>query len=267
MNQNKKQCVVVIPLYKKEPGELEKVSFRHTMKVSRYDVVIICPENFDFSVYKQLAEGQEFEVKYFSDDYFTSQKSYSDLCVSECFYKAFSEYEYMLMCQLDAYLFDDDFSYYFDNKIDFVGPPVYKGYGKATNPDYLGFFNGGFCLRNIAQCQKACKEIKKFKNVWKLYRKRIFGKRDVLRNIAWKFKRPFTKRTPLCSEDRFFCNFVPGYMNDFRIATYEEAFGFGFEGVPAYMLEKRGGKLPNGCHAFNRYELWEFWKNYISLEE
>lgn len=42
----------------------------------------------------------------------------------------------------------------------------------------------------------------------------------------------------------------------------EEAADFSFEANPSYLFSIIG-KLPFGCHAFEKYEYEEFWKKYI----
>lgn len=39
-----------------------------------------------------------------SDDFFISPQTYNRLCFSKEFYEQFSEYEYMLLCQLDVFV-------------------------------------------------------------------------------------------------------------------------------------------------------------------
>jgi hypothetical protein len=46
------------------------------------------------------------------------------------------------------------------------------------------------------------------------------------------------------------------------VAPVEEALGFSFEREPRYCFERNGGRLPFGCHAWNRWDR-PFWEPYL----
>src|SRR4051812_16572601 len=104
MNKN---CVVV-PLYKKFKslsGD-ELVSLQQLYKIlNRHPVYFVVPASLDVDDYVQHADSFNKEVgtKRFGDFFFNSIEGYNQLLLSQKFYKAFNEYEYMLIYQTDAF--------------------------------------------------------------------------------------------------------------------------------------------------------------------
>lgn len=64
-------------------------------------------------------------------------------------YKRFIDYEFMLVYQLDAWVFRDELFYWCDQGFDYIGAPWYEGYEKATHTSKIisPSGNGGFSLR------------------------------------------------------------------------------------------------------------------------
>lgn len=77
-----KVCVVV-PIYKEEPTDWEKASFRQALKVlTRYDFIIYTHNELDLSLYNAEASAlnKSFSVEFFDKDYFTSITGYNKFC-------------------------------------------------------------------------------------------------------------------------------------------------------------------------------------------
>ena len=67
------------------------------------------------------------------------------------FYNGFRKYKFMLVHQLDAYVFKDDLLYWTKQGYDYIGAPWFEGMDNAgTNASLLPEIgNGGFSLRKI----------------------------------------------------------------------------------------------------------------------
>ena len=148
-----KVCVV-IPIYKKKPTDLEMASFRQVLKVlSRYDIIVYTYCGLDLSVYSNLALAcnKNFIVEYFDKSYFSSVKGYNRLCLTIDFYKRVSAYKYMLIYQLDAWVFCDELEFWCNKGYDYVGAPWFTNWGTHEEGEALWCVgNGGFSLRNIS---------------------------------------------------------------------------------------------------------------------
>ena len=59
----------------------------------------------------------------FENKNFTSRNSYSKLLLSSKFYERFSDYDYMLIYQLDCLIFSNDLKKWTDLNYDYIGAP------------------------------------------------------------------------------------------------------------------------------------------------
>lgn len=77
------ECVVLIPVYKKEMSELELLSFKQDLKVFDRPIVLYGSDNLDYSIYTDTARvnGREVGIQVFDKRYFGSVKDYNDLCL------------------------------------------------------------------------------------------------------------------------------------------------------------------------------------------
>ncbi len=98
--------VIVIPVYNPTLTDHERISFIQCVHVlGRYPIVLIAPHSLNISEYQKLyAPLCEYR---FNDSYFSDIQGYNKLMLSEEFYEAFTSYEYMLIHQLDAFVFSD----------------------------------------------------------------------------------------------------------------------------------------------------------------
>ena len=225
-NTDNKKCVVVIPAYRQDPKFLEKESLKQVVTIlgSKYELVLVCPTALNIDTYNKIAD-YDFSVLRCNSDFFKSQKTYSDLCEMWQFYNAFSEYEFMLIYQLDAWIFEDKIDYFIEKGYDYIGAPHL-----ITNEKMLGENgNGGFCLRRI----------KPFLEVTK--------------------KTDFTKHTRWLED----CAFTKELKDNFNLAPIELCREFSFQEIPHVQYERNGNRLPMGCHAFMRFNE-AFWKQHIS---
>ena len=229
-NIDNKKCVVVIPAYKQELSVFEKESLKQVAKIlgSKYELVLVCPKTLNVSVYNDIA-SYEFSVLRCNNNFFRSQRSYSDMCEAWQFYDSFSEYEFMVIYQLDAWIFEDRLEYFIEKDYDYIGGPHLIGYAGHSKDGENG--NGGFCLRKI----------KPFLDVSK--------------------KTDFSRYKGL--ED---CVFTIELRNNFKLAPIELCREFSFQEMPHIQYKKNGNKLPMGCHAFRKFNE-RFWKQYITAYE
>ena len=158
----KEKVCIVIPVYKKISDPREIISLKQGLKIfNAHPIIFICPNSFDESwldKYKNLHPKISFEK--FDDKNFTSVNSYSLLLLSQNFYNRFSNYEFMMIYQLDAYVFKDELEYWCNRNFDFIGAPWTKNSNQwfknlITSDEKVAFFpnagNGGFSLRKITK--------------------------------------------------------------------------------------------------------------------
>lgn len=175
------ECVIIIPIYKEIPNEDDAISINNTYKQfnDKFDIFFICSNKLNINAYKK------FKIKFieFDECYFMNVNTYSQLCMSTIFYEKFLNYEYMLIAQPDAYIFENTLSYWCQyckqNNIYMIGGLTKKGgeIEKYNNEiincinkqlkikdlsncvnEYI-CVNGGLSLRNIKTLYDVCKNI------------------------------------------------------------------------------------------------------------
>lgn len=146
-----KDCVVVIPVYKTILTDFEVASLKQVCEVlgNGYNIFLVYPETLDISLYQNIVDFN-FDLFKLPSAFFRSQRTYSDLCLTQEFYEAFKEFKYMCIYQLDAWIFEDNLKYFCDLDYDYIGAPhLWNG-----NSAKIG--NGGLSLRKISALIKAC---------------------------------------------------------------------------------------------------------------
>ena len=271
-----KQVAVVIPIYKESPAWNEVISLRQTMRVlGKYPIVLVCPEGLDVGAYETMyaeANGSaSLRRESFAKEYFEGIKGYNRLLLSECFYSRFSEYEYMLICQPDTYVFRDELEVWCNKGYDYIGAPLFgdnwdeKSYlknGKVGNGGlslrrngaYLDYFNGKKLViprHNIAK--RIHLSVKPYTR-WLVWLLMACGWRNKPRSFAEHYE---------WNEDGFWSMNLNGTNYEQKKPTVQEALEFAWERFPSE-LYKQLGHLPFGCHAWEKYEYDCFWKQYIN---
>lgn len=207
-------------------NEYELISLEQATKIlRRYDICFVMPKGMTgFTKYG-------VNIERFDDCFFTSISSYNKLMLNTSFYERFTEYEYMLIYQLDAFVFKDKLEFFCELNYDYIGAPWL--YGEIFKVDemiqafYVG--NGGLSLRKIQSCINILKESK------------------------------IDFNTYMQNEDVFFSTLA---SETFSIAPIDVALQFSFETQVKKCFERNHYKLPFGCHGLLRYD-YEFWKSYL----
>lgn len=279
---SKELVSVVIPVYKEKLTLEEEISFKQCLKIlHKFPVYLICPINFNVENYQVIASNyqKEIKVQYFDKNYFLNTDGYNELMLSTKFYKAFLAYQYMLIYQLDAYVFKDELEYWCKLNYDYIGAPWFENYGSYENNDELMTVgNGGFSLRNVATIYNMLNYKFPLQGIKYLYLNelktitfrtlftfvlKVFGFHNNANFIVKHYLR--IKR----NEDRFFCNEFVGSKIKLKIPDITTAIKFSFDRSPEYLYKLNGNKLPFGCHAWYRNDdvytkdIKQFWSKFI----
>lgn len=263
---------ILIPAYKTSLSESELISLHQCCQVfSSYPLQLVVPVDLDISEYD--TEFRLFNINYliqrFPNEYFIGIQGYNRLMLSRKFYERFQSYEYILIYQLDAYVFRDELSVWCSKGFDFIGAPLVEYYTDTEFSTHMRVGNGGFSLRKTStfihafDFNKNILSAKEIINRYAVFKKpltrlvllflMILGYRNKLNYFAenWKF-----------NEDDFWSGFLDGTNYPLSKPTADEALEFSFERFPqdAYDFIH---KLPFGCHAWEKYEFDKFWKTYI----
>jgi glycosyltransferase involved in cell wall biosynthesis len=246
--RNEKVCIAV-PIYVEQLGPHECASLRQCLHIlGKYRIVFFGPENLNTTAYDAIAReyGASYTVKRFPDVYFSSPATYSKLMLNVDFYNSFNQSEYMLIYQLDSWVFRDELKAWCAKGYDYIGAPWFEGYAEAYEDSALiePSGNGGFSLRKVSAI---------IRYLYTLQMKIVAGELNKL-NIR-------------CdeNEDRLLLRAFSYVYPDLVVAPVSEAMSFAFEVQPE-RLYALTGKLPFGCHGFSRYGK-DFWKQHIDMSE
>lgn len=247
---------VTIPVYKRYPDENELISLKQCITVLyKYPIVFFAPKSLDATFYENFCNGRAFvTIVRFDDEYFKDIAGYNAMMLSKQFYRAFDNYKYILIYQLDAFVFKDELEMWCKKGYDYIGAPYifvdYDAYPIKVLVKFrraLGFMqkiipgsyrykkvgNGGFSLRNIRKCL-----------------------------FLLNFKKLQPRLWTILMEDNFFSYWGNLMFPIFRLPPDIEAAKFSIELDPEKTFNLIGKQLPFGCHAYLRYEP-QFWRKYI----
>jgi hypothetical protein len=245
---SKPVCSIAIPVYKASPTTAETASLEQVASVLRdYPMTLVAPQSLSTDAYERVAPG--LEVERFDDGFFADVAGYNRLMLDEGFYRRFRRRHYVLVYQLDAWVFRDELASWCARGHSYVGAPWF-------GENYLRFAggrsrwmaasmvlrnrwrnvvgNGGFSLRRVEHCLAA-----------------LDRERDAARD--WNL-----------NEDGFWAVHVMTRSLRFRVPHWREAARFSFELRPTQISAASGVTVPFGCHAWERYEP-DYWRDLIPV--
>lgn len=241
---------VVIPIYQSALTANEQLSLRQCVKVlGAYAIKIVAPASLDLSqITKQYPS---IEVIGLPDVHFKSIDSYNRLLISIDFYKLFESWQFILIYQLDAFVFRDELLDWCRRGYDYVGAPTLhqEEYDRLQEDSKAVFanalsgkrivFNGGLSLRRVPAMIRYLRIFNRFYPPWT-------GNEDML------FSQEATRLIPL----KLFLKLPP----------WKEAIRFSFEKSPAATYALNQYELPFACHAWERYDP-AFWSRFIPVNQ
>ncbi len=268
----KKEVIIVIPVYKDVISDNEKRSLLQCFSVLKeFTVCFVCGTTFNMTAYEtMIPQKTSYKIERFKDGYFKSIATYNRLCLSLGFYKRFKNYRYILLYQLDAWVFKNELLHWCSLNYDFIGAPWFEGWGNAT-PDsaYLGVGNGGFCLRKVNSFIKVLhsfayvtpffsvlrhfKHNPSFNNFFLVFKNLTIGNNTFFLFNDYDFQ-----------EDYFWSKIAGKKFSWFKIADKEAASLFSLEGNAPMLYNLNNNHLPFGCHAWEKYNK-EFWLQFINV--
>lgn len=248
---------VIIPIYQETISPLEQLSLQQIGKVlNPHPIVVIKPQSLDLTHLLENYPGIGFEN--FDDSYFKGISGYNRLMMSEEFYRRFTDSEYILICQLDAYIFRDELRDWCSKGYDYIGAPwlvrpMYRfplfRFTSWMKKQYCCLFNrpnsqitnfkvgnGGLSLRKVSSHIKATTLLKDTIN-------------EYLQHPG----------NHLFNEDVFFSIEVNKHQLNFNYPPYIEALKFSFDKYPELCYQLNNNQLPFGCHSWYKRRMKKFW--------
>lgn len=261
----KKDVIIVTPLYRNSINKYEEISLDSMFSnFEMYDTALCIPESLDET---PLTERFKFKnIERFDNSFFKSIYDYNRLMMWDGFYERFSEYEYILICQADVFIFRNDLQKWIEKGFDYIGAPwistgsflgeflptLNKKICERLNPNPLKVYaidrrdnvgNGGFSLRKVSKFTSICKRLTK--------------------DIQHTLQHP---EEGLFNEDLFFSVIPQRRGIDIKKPTIKEALDFAFDIKPDICLKENNGRLPMAAHGwFVTEKKLRFWSDHITF--
>lgn len=239
-------AVVAIPVYKATPCLLETFSLERIGQVlGRHAIVFFGPESLDFSFYQ--AQMPAARLLRFDDRYFRSKATYSELLLRSHFYQEFVEYEFLLIHQLDALVFEDQIEEWCRRKWDYIGAPWLGG------DRWIGVGNGGFSLRRVRSHLEVLGSRRRLRWYQFWYHSWRTRHHPFLRIGSFSRLRDFDHFLECWidagePEDNFWGRHAVSWHPSFRVAPVEESIAFSVEEGIEQAHRKLRVRAPFGCH-------------------
>jgi hypothetical protein len=255
------KLAIVVPAYRSLLDPLEAVSLESTFRVlGRHHLVLAKPAGLDTAAIEARFPFKAVET--FDPTYFTSIQGYNRLLLSTEFYQRFLGSAFVLICQLDVFVFRDDLARWVAAGHDYVGAPwvsrsalgtafhglkmvlgrLLPGAGdrvfRYQTRNRVG--NGGFSLRAVALHHQLSISL----------RPRI--ERYLARAGSHHF-----------NEDIFWSIEPSRQGLRHRTPTLEEALDFAWDTRPERLYALTGGRLPMAAHGWFKGARLDFWGPHV----
>jgi hypothetical protein len=280
----KASVIILIISHKEELTENELLSLRQCYKIlGSYPIRILTPKGNSVDFYRTYLPDPVFD--FIEPDRLSNYQKFNNYKISLELYQKFSDYELILFYEPDAFVFKDELKSWCKAGYDYIGAPWFET--KRDGSIYINDVgNGGFSLRNVKSSIQILRELRYLEVLeqystlnWKGLLPRLPKLIKMLlksRKRESNFERNFRGH-----EDGFWCRYAQVRLNtlscnkdfnkfaklfiknDFKIAPVQQALKFSFEANPQLLYKMNGGKLPFGCHAWEKFDPI-FWKSFIT---
>lgn len=256
------EIVIVIPVYRDYLSAYELISLKQGVSIlAKYKIVVVKPRSLKLTIFNDFPF---IEYISFNDNCFLDVDSYSRLMMSAKFYQEFLSYKYMLIYQLDAFVFKDELLHWCNLDYDYVGAPWLK------DNDYTDAFH---YLKSKILIFLSIRYNKKMKGKDELSRRQFenqvgnggFSLRRIERfyQLACEYADQRTYNhlglENWLPEDVFWAISINRLKTNLKIPGYKQAIRFSFENTLERAFALTNNVLPFGCHAWDRHT--DFWHN------
>ena len=270
------KVAIVIPLYKQftDLDLTEKISLEQTFKILvAHDICFVTHKEIDVNAYcYNQHHAVNVKTILFEKSYFANIAGYNRLLLGYEFYNSFREYKFILICQLDLFVFSCMLEHFIKLNYDYIGGTWFEGYNTALKTSIiiapgnvqfslrktdsflkvLNLFNF-FCYRNLNfnGIKEALIQPVSFLRIFK--HGLLVERRSYRPILPWQFPG---------YEDVFWSTYVKQFFSWFKVGSIEDSISFSFEVNPDILFNLNNQQLPMATHAWQKYNP-SFWKPHI----
>lgn len=260
----KKEIVVVIPVYRPILSKNEYIALRQCVSLLfEYPIIILKPESLDINTI--ILEYPQLQLESFPDEDFSSLRAYNKLVLKDSFYRRFQRYTYMLIYQLDAYVFEDKLLDWASRGYDYIGAPwipakkryrsTFGKYRLLTQRYILKLFNSKsyklpkFYPYQVGNGGLSLRKINSMIALTSYYKEKISELLDDNKEFY--------------PEDIFLLLEVTDKQYRLKKPSFKEALMFSMDERPDLAYQYNHRNLPFGCHAWYHEDYYPFWSKII----
>lgn len=262
MSSNANKAIVLIPIYKSYFDDFEIKSLQSVSKnLSDFTIAFIAPKALNCDFIHNYNLGFKYLTVRFEDDFFKSIEGYNKLLLSSHFYESFLEYDYMLICQTDAFVFKNQLNWWVDKGYDYIGAPWLDSENKVFSHKPRSIFNK--IKKVIGLHQKLYTHINQVGNGgFSLRKTKTFFDISLKEKSQINYFLSHKEKENYHIEDVFWSLYVPT-KHTFLKPDYKTALHFCVDRKPEIAFNYLKGNLPFACHGFNKKGVVKFWTKYL----
>lgn len=252
---------IIIPFYRDSISEYEEIALIQCEKIlAHYPKIAIKPKGLVLPA--DARKNCRFaNVVSFDDKYFKGIKGYNTLMLSDLFYEAFLRYEYILIYQLDAFVFKDELNYWCAQGYDYIGAPwvrekEYPHLIKELASRALFYFHTRFDITKNGLPSKKQFDNKIGNGGFSLRRVSKFY--QISKTMLPEISKYLSRDEHEFNEDVFWSNEVNRKKKRLNIPGYKVGTKFSMEIYPHQAFKINRNRLPFGCHAWDIHI--DFWR-------
>ena len=263
------RLAVLVPTHREQlDEELAATLLNNATQLKGYKLEVILPRTCSPSWYEAFFAEHDIDgtVRLVRAEYFGSPAAVNKMGTDPAFYQIYQEFDYILVCHLDAWIFRDRLAYWMDKGYDFIGAPLF-----LPENDKVHFLqrmapfggNGGLSLRRVASCIRVLETFQPrlsigrlAQAVWFLARNRQWGFITILFRLLRELSQDWrgTCEKYNIYEDVFFTIIAPLCGNRTSIPSSRTAMKFACEvNYPLFQKELLGLEPPLGIHGYDKY--------------
>ena len=238
----------------------EKLSLTNNVRVLKnHPIYLLLPKGIDTTEFLLLAP--HVKVKFFSQTFFNTYKGSNLFWLTPEIYDTFKKYQYLLKCELDAFVFRDELSNWCNEGYDYVGAPWINHPTRMFAVNQLFDTKKGVVLKIKSLLSGNMNHRSSFVGNGGLSLRKTSTFRYLTRALPYIFPNVFRDNY---QEDVVWSIYVSSYFSlVFKRPPYQKAAFFSMETNLEECMKLTSGELPFGCHAWYKYNM-SFWEPYIS---
>jgi hypothetical protein len=261
-----KKVAIIIPFYRNIISDYEKIALQQCERVlPGYPKIAIKPKNLTIPDEARIVNFAG--VVSFDDHFFKGLTGYNNLMLSPQFYGQFIDYEYVLIYQMDCFVFKDELAWWCNQNLDYIGAPWIR---KTYHKNFIAlaafkvkrYFSNRFNRQNNEVPNKYQFENKVGNGGFSLRRVKKFYDLCIIMKPLIDFY--LSQTTHWYNEDVFWSIEVNRQETVLNIPDCATALKFAFEVPPVKASKLNEQNLPFGCHDWDKYAAYwrPLFKNY-----